>query len=575
MRKKKKTFLFVLLVPYLFFSNGIFAKDIAGEIREGLRNRIEAAGSPVNILIGEESVCAVEALPRFYEARAYQPVWVEKNKPNKRLTELIAAIQKAGDEGLRPEDYHLDTILKIMDAVEKKTTDTGDRLKRLIDLDLLSTDSFLVYGSHLICGRINPETIDPEWHANRRGNDLSAVLQKAVQEDDIGGTLQQLSPRQKGYDELKNALAFYRNIQKQGGFPMFPTGPKMQKGETGERVAALIKRLAVEYPGGGESSVPEAEFGITVEQKVIQFQNRHGLEPDGVVGNATITALNITPEEKIRRIEINMERWRWLPEDIGNRYILVNIADFKLDVAENDHSVMDMRVIVGKGYRRTPVFRDKITYLVLNPYWNVPPSIAVKDKLPLIQADPGYLAKQGMKMFQGWDSQTREIDPHTVDCTRLGPENFRYRLRQDPGPLNALGRIKFMFPNRYNVYLHDTPSRELFAKTVRTFSSGCIRIEKPLDLAVYLLKDDPKWTRKNISAALQRNTKQTVSVKPAIPIYLLYWTVLIDEEGFVRFREDIYGRDKRLVKAFYEKCIGHFDSKFSLGHISANNTMIN
>jgi murein L,D-transpeptidase YcbB/YkuD len=229
------------------------------------------------------------------------------------------------------------------------------------------------------------------------------------------------------------------------------------------------------------------------------------------------------------------------------------MADFRLDVIENEQTLMRMRTIVGKGYRRTPVFSEKITYLVINPYWHVPPNIAVKDKLPLIKKDSYYLAREHMRVFQGWGSDAKEFDPRTVDWSKVTAQGFKYRLVQDPGPWNALGRIKFMFPNRFNVYLHDTPSRELFKKTTRTFSSGCIRIEKPIDLAEYLLRGDSKWTREAILAAIDRQAERTIRLPEPIPLHLLYWTAWVDERGVVQFRDDIYGRDKRLAVALQER----------------------
>jgi murein L,D-transpeptidase YcbB/YkuD len=208
-----------------------------------------------------------------------------------------------------------------------------------------------------------------------------------------------------------------------------------------------------------------------------------------------------------------------------------------------------MKAIVGQAYRRTPVFSDKITYLVLNPSWNIPRSIAVKDKLPLIQADPDYLAKQNIRVFQGSGSDLREIDPETIDWSEVHAEDFNFTLRQEPGPTNALGRMKFMFPNRYGVYIHDTPSGELFSRTRRTFSSGCIRIEKPLDLAEFLLKDDPQWTREVIVAAVDRNGEQTVRLPKPVPVHLQYWTAFVGEDGEIHFPNDIYGRHKRVRDA--------------------------
>ncbi|UCE07671.1 MAG: L,D-transpeptidase family protein, partial [bacterium] len=259
-----------------------------------------------------------------------------------------------------------------------------------------------------------------------------------------------------------------------------------------------------------------------MKESIRKFQQRHGLDVDGAIGTKTLAALNTSVDDRIRQIEVNMERWRWLPQDLGKRHILVNIANFELDVVEDGNQVLTMLVIVGKTYRRTPVFSDKMTYLVLNPYWHVPPNLARQDILPQIKKDSTYLARKKIKVFDSWGADTKEIDPKTIDWSKVTIKNLIYRFRQDPGLENALGRIKFMFPNQFNVYLHDTPSLELFKKMVRDFSSGCIRIEKPIDLAEYVLRGDPKWTRKDILAALAKGVEQTVRLPEPIPIHLLY-----------------------------------------------------
>jgi murein L,D-transpeptidase YcbB/YkuD len=277
------------------------------------------------------------------------------------------------------------------------------------------------------------------------------------------------------------------------------------------------------------------------------------LDIDGVVGPATLSALNVPTAARVSQIEVNMERWRWLPEDLGRRYVFVNIANFELDVVEDKREVITMRAIVGRDYRRTPVFSDRMTYLVLSPFWNVPPSLAAQDILPQVRKDPNYLAQKGMRVFEGWGSDTKEIDPLSVDWSSITGKNLRYRFRQDPGPSNSLGRVKFMFPNKFNVYLHDTPSRDLFQKTARAFSSGCIRIENPIELSEYLLQGDPRWDQSAILAAIDRRIEQTVNLPEPIPVHLLYWTAWVDAAGIANFREDIYGRDKLVAEALAEK----------------------
>jgi murein L,D-transpeptidase YcbB/YkuD len=267
------------------------------------------------------------------------------------------------------------------------------------------------------------------------------------------------------------------------------------------------------------------------------------------VGPATLRALNVTAEERARQIEVNLERMRWISGNLGSRYLKVNIADDSLDVIEDGRTIMSTSVVVGKPYWHTPVFSDMMTHLVLNPYWNIPQSILKNDLLPKIQRSRGYLAQEGIKVLRG----TREINPRRVNWSTADADNFKYLLRQEPGPKNPLGRIKFMFPNNFNVYLHDTPSKNLFSRNVKTFSHGCIRIEKPIYLAEYLLRDDPEWTRGRILAEIETGKRQTVQLPEPVSIHILYLTAWIDKEGILQFRDDVYRRDKSLLEAIRKK----------------------
>lgn len=554
-----KRFLNIFIITWMLCccrwnSPSDFSRPLKSQLQEMLRNRIEAAGVHRNITVGSSKVYSVKALPLFYERRIFQPAWMDNDGPTPHVKQLIDAIRRADQEGLRPEDYHLDEIAGILPEKKYfKWRQPSVNPRQLVDLELLLTDAFLLYASHLLSGCINPETIDPEWFANRRGTDLSMVLEHALTANRIGETLIELAPSQSGYATLRRALAHFRTITARGGWPKVPTGAKLQKGDSGPAVALLWQRLKAEQANATGEIAGSVFFDEVIEQAVRDFQQQYGLEADGRVGPATLAALNVSAADRVDQIQLNMERWRWLPQDLGPRHIIVNIADFKLQVMENEQPVLEMKIIVGKGYRRTLVFSDKITYLVLNPSWQVPPTIAVKDKLPLIRKDPEYFAKQNIRVFQGWGAETKEIDPKTVNWSAVTPKTFTFRLRQDPGPQNVLGRIKFMFPNRFNIYIHDTPYRTLFDKTSRTFSSGCIRIEKPLELAAYLLKADPKWHPDAIQAALEQGEERTIQLPEPIPVHLLYWTVFVDSNGKPQFRPDIYNRDKRLNDSLRKK----------------------
>jgi murein L,D-transpeptidase YcbB/YkuD len=291
-------------------------------------------------------------------------------------------------------------------------------------------------------------------------------------------------------------------------------------------------------------------FDENVEEALINFQQRHGLEADGILGEKTLMELNIPAAKRADQIALNLERWRWLPQEMGKEFVLINLPDLKLFVYEEEKILLEMRAIIGRSYRRTPVFSDKITYLVLNPFWFVPNSIAVKDILPEIKKDVNYLKRLKIKVLSG---ENTVVDIRSIDWSKVTEKNFKYRLRQDPGLNNALGRIKFMFPNKFNVYIHDTPSKELFKKPEREFSSGCIRIEGPIELAVSLLDNDPDWDRERLLKEINKNVQKTVTLKKPIPVHLLYWTAWADEGNKILFRRDIYQRDQALLSALREK----------------------
>lgn len=509
---------------------------------EAIQTRL-AAGIP-------DLYCQVE-LPRFYALRQGMPAWTTERGLRRDIPELLRTIAGADAEGLHPEDYHLAAIQARLTALSETPGEPAP--ETAVDLELLATDAYLLLGSHFTAGRINPESIDPEWFANRRQGDLANHLEAALASGTIRSSLLKLLPNHEGYRRLKATYRQYRQLAQGGAWPGLPDGATLQTGDRDERVAILRSRLA---PIVGATPLPEGPadlFDAALEASLKRFQTVHGLEADGRLGRRTLAALNVPVEDRLAQIAANLERWRWLPEDLGERYILVNIANFRLDVVEKNVSVMNMGVIVGKPFRHTPVFSGDMRYLVLNPSWTVPTSIAVKDKLPLIRKDPAFFAKQGMRLYSGRGSVKRELDPRAVDWQTVGPGNFPYVLFQEPGPQNALGKVKFMFPNRFNVYLHDTPSRELFARTTRNFSSGCVRLEHPLHLAAYVLRDEPGWDPERIDRTLATGRETTVPLSRPLPVHLLYWTVFVDETGNVCFREDIYGRDQRLVEALNKR----------------------
>jgi len=502
-------------------------------------------------------------LSRFYEGRSYRPAWSNDAGPLPSADALINTIQaEAKREGLRPEDYPLAKLKMLLQEARQQPFDP----RRLADLDLLLTDTFLTYGARVSVGKVRLDRMDAAWFEKHQKADLVQVLQTAVEADRLVDAITALPPQHPEYTKLQKALAQYRDIAAHGGWPLVPEGLKLHMGDRDERVIKLRARLQVTgeltlkspkdgklssaspgHKGSQNNSPSDSElFDKAVEQAVRRFQRRHGLSADGVLGDATLAALNVSAEDRVQQLAVNMERWRALPTDLGSRHIDVNIPNFTLTVMENHQPVMNMKVVVGKMLERrnTPTFSATMTHLVLNPYWYVPKSIAEEELFPLSRKDSQYFAKHGFVIRRIPVGEKQIPDPNATDGSPISTKTYQNVLRQEPGPTNALGRIKFMFPNAHGVYLHDTPAKELFNRTVRTFSHGCIRIEKPLDLAEYVLHGNFEWTRDAILAAIERQKEKTVWLPEPLPVYIQYWTAWVDGEGTVQFRNDIYGYDE-------------------------------
>lgn len=546
-----------LLGPLLFGAEAASASPATGgsgracasaegsEVAPVVRNRLEVFGTMGDLFSAGERIRARNALPAFYMARAWSPAWIDGGRPSACAQRVVANLRTVDADALDPADYHLEPILRLMAAVRGGAPSPEE----LADLDLLLTDAFLTLGSHLSQGRVNPVTLEAEWLANRRQLDMAPVLEEALASGDVDGALRALRPSQPEYRLLLEALADLRTVAAEGGWGTVPAGPTLHPGEEDPRVPPLRRRL---HAGGDLAPGDDGRsllFDPELAAAVARFQRRHGLDADSAVGARTLEALNVPVADRIRQVAVNLERWRWLPAELGRTHIRVNIADYHMEVREEGRVALEMRAVVGRTYRETPMFSSQMTYLVLAPFWHVPPGIASADKLPELRRNPGYLASQGMTLLDQVTNQS--VDPATVDFAALtGAEfNRRYRIRQDPGPLNALGRVKFMFPNRHSVYLHDTPSRELFGRTERAFSSGCIRLERPMELADYLLRGDPSWPPERIRAVADARAETTVRLREPVPVHLLYWTAFVDSDGVVNFRPDVYQRDTRVRRA--------------------------
>ena len=523
-----------------------------------LRTRIEAArhGSPAALTVGDERIRAQQLVAQHYRRTGFEPSWSDADGPIAKVDSLIAVLQEAPRDGLHPADY---LVAPIDSLVRRLRTQTGPgpHERALADLDLLCTDAFFRYATHLLHGRVDPSTLAPSWTLDRRQTDLPQHLQQALDTGTLRAALSRLRPPRPEYTALRDALAQYRTIAERGGWPALPEGPPLKEGMRDDRVPVLRERLQMTGDLRDPASAPDRfRFDDTLRQAVGRFQERHGLRADGILGPATRKALNVPVDTRIRQITVNLERMRWLPPDLGTPRVVVNIADSWLRVVEEDDTVpLQMRVVVGTSYRKTPVFSDRISYLVFSPYWHVPRRIAVEDKLPLFQRNPALFTRLGYEAFRGWGADAVRVDPSTIDWKALSPDDFPYRLRQKPGPANALGRVKFMFPNPHDIYLHDTPTRGHFHRSQRAFSSGCIRVEYPVELAEYLLQHNAGWTTERIEAAMDAPDERGVILRRSVPIHLLYWTAWV-EDNRLHFRPDVYDRDEAMAAALTSSADG-------------------
>lgn len=461
---------------------------------------------------------------------------MELNQLGQGILEYLA---KSDEEGLNPEDYHLSQIEALLKrgAIEERA-----------ELEALLYDGLFTYMRDMVEGRPHLKRLDEDWLLEGRQINLTEAL-GALQERGAR-YLEELAPKYEQYQLLKGALQRYREASLTAEEEhQVPTTATLRAGDRGEAVALLILRL--DELGFLKGPVADNNyFSKEVVAAVKAFQQAHLLEPDGVVGRRTFEELNRTLSERIAQIEINLERWRWMPESLGEHYLVVDIPKYEYAVIKEGEELLRAKTVVGMNRRKTPVFSSEMSYIVFSPYWHVPRSMAVKDQLPKLREDPYRLERSNIRIY---DREGNEIDPGMVDWDQYTPNNFPFTLRQDPGAYNSLGQVKFMFPNDYAIYLHDTPQRYLFDKTARTFSSGCIRIENPTELAEYLL-EDLGWTRERIERAYGRSSEATVRLSDEMkfPVYTLYMTAEAESGGVVHFRPDIYDKDAILLKALNE-----------------------
>jgi L,D-transpeptidase YcbB len=478
---------------------------------------------------------------QFYERRQHAPAWIKGTAPRPTVAELIAALSAASEEGLDPQLYNVSLLeQKRQTASQGFLSKKGFEPAEAGEHDVWLTYLYLKYASDLADGLSDLARADAKWQIRPEKFDPAASLEDALARNRIEESLRELTPDNPQYLALRRVLAEYRTQAAGGGWPTVPANLRLAPGQKSRNVALIAQRLSAsgDYKGPAINTGATATYSTDLQEAVKRFQRRHGVTDDGIVSAPVVAEMNVPIDRRISQITLNLERWRWLPRDLGERHIVVNIPEYRLEVWERNQVPLAMRVVVGKQDTQTPIFNDVMTHLVFSPYWNVPPNIAEGETLPEILKDPGFLDRNSMEVL---DSDGNLIDPRSIDLA----DPARYRFRQRPGAHNSLGLVKFMFPNQFNVYLHDTPTDSLFARASRSFSHGCVRLENPMALAEYVLRDQPEWTRERIEEAMNAEQERTVKLRSAIPVYLGYFTARVSADGIMQFRRDVYDIDRR------------------------------
>ncbi len=532
--KALKPFLTCLLSLLILFFSSLSMAAVSADIKQLVQNPVNGELTVSGIKLG-----VPEIVRNFYQYNNYQPTWKDKGK----IKVLLKHINNSYKLGLSPEDYLQNELKSRLNKMFK-----SDREKA--ELDILLTDALVRLAYHLKFGKVVPSTLDPDWNVRRAftSDDQVAKLHYALRSSDkLQQQLEKISNIGPFYQGLIDALARYRDIEVQGGWQPIPAGQTIKPGMSDPRMPLIITRLKIVGDLKTDNSIDDKLlYTSEIEHAVKSFQHRHGLEDDGVIGKSTLEQMNIPLAQRIKQILVNLDRIRWVNDNLGNEFVVVNIAGFQVYYAKDNKIFWHSRTQVGTRYRRTPVFRDEITYVEFNPTWTVPPTILRKDVLPKLKKDRGYLKKKNMRII---DRNGKTIDPNSINWSTITARSFPYMIRQEPGPNNALGRVKIMFPNKHMVYLHDTPSKSKFNRAERAFSSGCVRVQKPFELVELLLKDPQKWNQESFRKILDSKKTRQVNLKQPVPVLLLYFTARMGEQNQVYFFRDVYKRDEKVIKA--------------------------
>jgi murein L,D-transpeptidase YcbB/YkuD len=516
---------------------------LRADVRDEVFDIVEAASVAQQ---DDAELGAPELIESFYNARDYQMAWTER----KQIKPVLALLGASSDHGLNPDDYHYGQLQKfVSDWGSRK--DRSDRIRARFDV--LLTDGVLLYARHMREGKVDPAKLEESWNYARRDFSADEVLSRlstAIANNTVLEQLQAMEPKLRFYRLLREELKHYRELEAAGGFLSVPTDVVLKPGMQHDNVAVLRAKLQKMGYSLVSADVDRDLFDDQLKAAVIEFQTMHSLDADGVVGNNSFTELNKSYGERIDQIRINLDRVRWVNESAGSDMIVVNVAGFELYLFQDRELAWETDVMVGTIKHETPLFQSRMKYMVFNPTWTIPNGIKRRSTFPKFSQDPNYPIEHNYKIY---DTDGEEVDPLSIDYSQYSAGRFPFRVVQQPGPENALGRVKFIFANKYAVYLHDTPSRQLFARSSRAFSSGCIRVQHPLHFAEMLLDDDQKWSRAEIDKVIEGGEQKVVHLKEPMHVMLMYWTASPNIEGQIKFNADVYNRDARTIAALKEK----------------------
>jgi murein L,D-transpeptidase YcbB/YkuD len=514
---------------------GATADDIVGQEIQATLAPLSTAFPPLLTSPRHQRVDPNRVVMDFYMHRGYRAAWENDSD----VIQLLKSLSDTQADGLDPADFHIDQLAATRASMQATTPTAAQRA----NFDIAATRTFITALLQLRRGKVDPSRLDIHWNFDPVGMDPRADMNTffaALDAHDVARAFAQAPPQEAVYGSLRQGLAQLRRIRDMGGWPKIAEGESLKPGMDSAAVAQLRARLTV---GGylAPQTKRRTDYDATVTAAVKKYQAEQYLGADGVAGATTLAALNVPVEARIDQVRVNMERARWLLYKLQGTFVIVDIAGYKVALYRDGKAIWRSRVQVGKPFRSTPVFQSEITYVTFNPTWTVPPTILVKDMLPKIQSNPGYLAANRIRVI---DREGNVLDPSTVDWS-----NARgLTLRQDAGPDNSLGQVVIRFPNEYAIYLHDTPHRELFAKSVRATSSGCIRVENPLQLVELLFNDPVRWNSAGIQAQLANGKTENIRLPVKVPVLLAYWTVDLSNDGRVVFKPDVYGYDSAVLR---------------------------